>query len=79
MVSEDEYTGKNIRLPSTKEAPNLDLQVLNYHRPMLGTFHSKFMIVDRKIGVVSSNNIQDNSNMEMVSFTMEDAQQRGVS
>ncbi|THX14416.1 hypothetical protein D6D17_03261 [Aureobasidium pullulans] len=65
-VSEEEYTGKNIRLPSTKEAPNLDMQVLNYHRPMLGTFHSKFMVVDRKIGIVSSNNIQDNSNMEMM-------------
>jgi hypothetical protein len=34
---------------------------------MLGTFHSKFMVVDRKIGIISSNNIQDNSNMEMVS------------
>ncbi|KAI5195060.1 hypothetical protein E4T38_09252 [Aureobasidium subglaciale] len=65
-VLEPEYTGKNIRLPSTKEAPNLDMQVLNYHRPMLGTFHSKFMVVDRRVGVVSSNNIQDNSNMEMM-------------
>jgi hypothetical protein len=41
---------------------------------MLGTFHSKFMVVDRKIGIVSSNNIQDNSNMEMVRLTMTDAQ-----
>ncbi|KAG9700951.1 hypothetical protein KCU95_g700, partial [Aureobasidium melanogenum] len=65
-VSEKEYTGKNIRLPSVQEAPHLDMQVLNYHRPMLGTFHSKFMVVDRKIGIVSSNNIQDNSNMEMM-------------
>ena len=46
------------------------MQVLNYHRPMLGTFHSKFMVVDRKIGIVSSNNIQDNSNMEMVGSIM---------
>lgn len=71
-MSEKEYTGKNIRLPSVQEAPHLDMQVLNYHRPMLGTFHSKFMVVDRKIGIVSSNNIQDNSNMEMVSSIIAD-------
>jgi hypothetical protein len=35
------------------------------------------MIVDRKIGIVSSNNIQDNSNMEMVSSVMADAQEQG--
>lgn len=66
IVSESEYTGKNVRLPSTEEAPHLDMQVCNYHRPLLGTFHSKFMVVDRKIGIVSSNNIQDNDNVEMM-------------
>ncbi|KAL2351937.1 hypothetical protein BJ546DRAFT_989692 [Cryomyces antarcticus] len=65
-VGEQEYTGKAIRLPSTQEAPHLDMEVLNYHRPMLGTFHSKFMVVDRKIAVISSNNIQDNDNLEMM-------------
>lgn len=65
-VSESEYIGPNVRLPSKEEAPHLDLQVVNYHRPMLGTFHSKFMVVDRKIGIVSSNNIQDNDNVEMM-------------
>ncbi|GAB7352846.1 hypothetical protein MBLNU459_g3455t1 [Dothideomycetes sp. NU459] len=65
-VSEEEYTGKNIRLPSKQEAPHLDMEVVNYHRPIFGTFHSKFMVVDRKIGIVSSNNIQDNDNVEMM-------------
>jgi len=65
-VSESEYTGKNIRLPSPTDIPNIDLQVVNYHRPTFGTFHSKFMTVDRKYAVISSNNIQDNDNLEMM-------------
>ena len=65
-MTEEQYTGKNVRLPSKAEAPNLDLEVCNYHRPVFGTFHSKFMVVDRKIGIVSSNNIQDNDNVEMM-------------
>ena len=52
------YTGENVRLPGPEEIPNVDIEVVNYHRPPLGTFHSKFMVVDRKIAVVSSNNIQ---------------------
>ncbi|KAI9683660.1 MAG: hypothetical protein M1829_004965 [Trizodia sp. TS-e1964] len=66
IVSESEYTGKNVALPSPAEIPNIDLQVCNYHRPILGTFHAKFMLADRKIAIVSSNNIQDNSNLEMM-------------
>ena len=57
-VSEQIYTGENIRLPGPDEIPNIDIEVVNYHRPPLGTFHSKFMVVDRKFAVVSSNNIQ---------------------
>ncbi|CAI0654728.1 unnamed protein product [Colletotrichum noveboracense] len=66
IVPEKEYTGKAVGLPSKAEIPNIDLEVMNYHDPMLGTFHSKFMVVDRKIGVVQSNNIQDNDNLEMM-------------
>lgn len=33
---------------------------------MLGTFHSKYMIVDRKVALLNSNNIQDRPNMEMM-------------
>ena len=66
-VSEKMWTASAIQLPSVEEAPNLDMQVVNYHRPLLGTFHSKFMVVDRKFAIISSNNIQDNDNLEMMS------------
>ncbi|RAL61094.1 hypothetical protein DID88_010435 [Monilinia fructigena] len=66
LVPEKEYLGKAVSLPTAAEIPNLDLQVMNYHRPMLGTFHCKYMIVDRKFAVLQSNNIQDNDNMEMM-------------
>ncbi|KAL9942393.1 hypothetical protein D7B24_003408 [Verticillium nonalfalfae] len=64
-VGEKEFTDPQVALPRRADIPNIDLQVLNYHKPMLGTFHSKFMIVDRRIGLVQSNNIQDNANLEM--------------
>ncbi|KAJ7739658.1 iq calmodulin-binding motif protein [Mycena maculata] len=66
IVAEKEYTGKNVGMPAPEEIPNIDLQVMNYHRPMLGTFHCKYMIVDRKYAVLQSNNIQDNDNVEMM-------------
>lgn len=40
-VSVEEYTGKAIKLPHPSEVPHLDMQVQNFHRPALGTFHSK--------------------------------------
>ncbi|KAH8678575.1 hypothetical protein BGZ60DRAFT_468049 [Tricladium varicosporioides] len=66
IVSENEYLGKAVALPAKDEIPNLDLQVINYHRPLLGTFHCKYMLVDRKYAILQSNNIQDNDNMEMM-------------
>jgi hypothetical protein len=66
-VSIADYTGEKIQLPSPDEIPFIDLHVVNYHRPPLGTFHSKFMVVDRKYGIISSNNIQKNDNLEMMS------------
>ena len=60
-----EYTGEKVRLPHPDEVPGISLQVINFHRPAVGTFHSKFMVVDRKYGVLCSNNIQDNDNVEM--------------
>lgn len=42
------------------------MQVINYHRPIFGTFHAKFMIVDRRVALLQSNNIQDNDNLEMM-------------
>ncbi|KAL1608390.1 hypothetical protein SLS60_003331 [Paraconiothyrium brasiliense] len=66
IVTVEEYTSKVVQLPHPSEVPNIDMQVQNYHRPVLGTFHSKFMIVDRKIAIIQSNNIQDNDNLEMM-------------
>lgn len=65
-VPEKSYTGGKVRLPSSEEIPNIDMQVVNYHRPLLGTFHAKFMIVDRKVALLQSSNIQDNDNLEMM-------------
>jgi len=65
-VPEKEYTGKNVKLPAPSEIPNIDLQVINYHTPLVGTFHAKYMVVDRKIALLQSNNIQDNDNLEMM-------------
>ena len=61
VVAEKEYTGDAVKLPSKEEIPNCDLEVVNFHRPLLGTFHSKLMVVDRKFGVLGSNNIQENA------------------
>ncbi|KAI0872686.1 phospholipase D/nuclease [Hypoxylon argillaceum] len=66
IVSENDYVGNAIGLPPAKEIPGVDLQVMNYHQPVLGTFHAKYMIVDRRIGIIQSDNIQDNDNLEMM-------------
>lgn len=66
IVSQKEYTGDKVNIPPPEEIPNIDLQVMNYHHPLLGTFHAKYMIVDRKIAILQSNNIQDNENLEMM-------------
>ncbi|KAJ4485871.1 IQ calmodulin-binding motif protein [Lentinula aciculospora] len=59
------YTGPKVNLPSPEEIPNISMQVVNYHVPLVGTFHSKFMVVDRQVALLMSNNIQDNDNLEM--------------
>ncbi|KAF2140413.1 uncharacterized protein K452DRAFT_360026 [Aplosporella prunicola CBS 121167] len=66
QVNEKDRTLPGVALPSQEEIPNIDMEVVNYHRPVLGTFHAKFMIVDRRIGILCSNNIQDNDNLEMM-------------
>ncbi|KAI2618780.1 IQ calmodulin-binding motif protein [Hypoxylon sp. NC1633] len=66
VVPESEYTGAAVGLPAAREIPHVDLQVVNFHRPLLGTFHAKYMIVDRRVAVLQSNNIQDNDNLEMM-------------
>jgi phosphatidylserine/phosphatidylglycerophosphate/cardiolipin synthase-like enzyme len=66
IVPEKVYTGEKTAIPSSEEIPHLDLQVMNYHTPVLGTFHSKFSVIDRRVGLIQSSNIQDNDNMEML-------------
>lgn len=58
VVSEEEITSPKVGLPAKEEIPNIDLRVVNYHCAWVGTLHSKFMIVDRKIALLESNNIQ---------------------
>ncbi|KAL4913655.1 hypothetical protein BDW62DRAFT_220540 [Aspergillus aurantiobrunneus] len=65
-VDEKKYAAGKVHLPSSDEIPHLDLQVINYHRPIFGTFHAKFMVIDRRIALLQSSNIQDNDNLEMM-------------
>ncbi|KAI9867737.1 MAG: hypothetical protein M1813_008537 [Trichoglossum hirsutum] len=58
--------GGAVKLPAPEEIPNIDMQVTNYHRPLLGTFHSKYAIIDRKVALLMSCNIQETDNMEMM-------------
>ncbi|KAJ9118674.1 hypothetical protein QFC22_003894 [Naganishia vaughanmartiniae] len=55
-----------LKIPLPDEIPGIDLQVINFHRVLLGTFHAKFLIVDRKVALINSNNIQDRPNLEMM-------------
>ncbi|CAD6887945.1 unnamed protein product [Tilletia controversa] len=51
-------------LPTESEIPFLNVEILNYHRPLMGTFHAKLLIVDRQVALLNSNNIQDRPNLE---------------
>ncbi|VDC06870.1 unnamed protein product [Peniophora sp. CBMAI 1063] len=57
---------KAVNLPTEDELPGVALEVVNFHRPALGTFHAKYLIVDRKVACINSNNIQDRPNVEMM-------------
>lgn len=65
-VPEKKYTSSQVQFPPAAEIPNVDLQVINYHRPTFGTFHAKFMVVDRRVALLQSSNVQDNDNLEMM-------------
>ncbi|WVQ99684.1 hypothetical protein IAU59_006823 [Kwoniella sp. CBS 9459] len=53
-------------LPTEQDVPGLDMEVINFHRVLLGTFHAKFLIADRKVALINSNNIQDRPNLELM-------------
>lgn len=52
-------------LPAQEELGGIHFEVMNYHRPIMGTFHAKYMVIDRRFACISSNNIQDRVNLEM--------------
>lgn len=64
MVPPDKWDG--VGLPKLEELKGLKMEVVNYHRPPLGTFHAKYMVVDRRVACLNSNNIQDRPNVEMM-------------
>ncbi|UJR19523.1 hypothetical protein I4U23_022653 [Adineta vaga] len=64
ILPSSEWTHCNI--PSAEELPFITMEVNTYHRIILGAFHSKFLIVDRKIALLNSNNIYDRPNLEMM-------------
>ncbi|EQK98435.1 IQ calmodulin-binding motif protein [Ophiocordyceps sinensis CO18] len=66
LVQPAGYTSTSIQLPAPHHVPHIDLQVVSFHRLVLGTLHAKFCVVDRKMALVMSNNIEDNCNMEMM-------------
>lgn len=55
---------KSNGLPTEKDVPYLNIEILNYHRPLMGTFHAKLLLVDRRVALINSNNIQDRPNLE---------------
>ncbi|KDQ09583.1 hypothetical protein BOTBODRAFT_178962 [Botryobasidium botryosum FD-172 SS1] len=57
---------EQVGLPKPDEIQHISLEVVNYHRPLLGTFHAKYMVVDRKVACINSNNMQDRPNLEMM-------------
>ncbi|OZJ02257.1 hypothetical protein BZG36_05027, partial [Bifiguratus adelaidae] len=61
-IDPSEHT--SIDLPDVKDVPNLSIEIVDYHRPFLGTLHTKYIILDRKIAFLMSNNIQDRPNLE---------------
>ncbi|KAH0536671.1 hypothetical protein FGG08_006466 [Glutinoglossum americanum] len=66
IVPPSSYTTGAIKLPAPDEIPNIDMQVMNYHRPLLGIFHSKYVIIDRAIALLMSCNLWDTDNVEMM-------------
>ena len=58
LQPESVFSGDAIQLPTRAEVPWLDMEVVNFHRPFLGTFHPKFLVVDGRTALMQSNNIQ---------------------
>lgn len=57
------YTAENIGLPAPQDIPGVHLEVQNYHIPPVGSFHQKTIVIDRKVALLSSNNVQNRSDV----------------
>ncbi|KAI9763874.1 MAG: hypothetical protein M1840_009058 [Geoglossum simile] len=66
IVPPSSYATGAVQLPSPEDIPNIDMQVINFHRPLLGTFHSKYVVIDRRIALLTSCNIMEIDNIEMM-------------
>ncbi|KAG2101086.1 uncharacterized protein F5147DRAFT_709739 [Suillus discolor] len=66
IVDDAAMASDEVKLPKRSDMPGIDFELVNFHQPVFGTFHCKFMIVDRKVALLNSNNIQDRPNMEMM-------------
>ncbi|CAF1330989.1 unnamed protein product [Adineta steineri] len=53
-------------IPTAEELSNISMEVNTYHRIVVGAFHCKYLVVDRKIALLNSNNIYDRPNLEMM-------------
>jgi len=53
-----------LHFPEVDKVPNLNLEVMRFHQGILGAFHGKFMVVDRKIALSNSGNVRDTPNLE---------------
>lgn len=51
---------------------NANVKTKSVHVPLLGTMHAKFMLVDRRTAILSSNNVQDRPNVELAISMMGD-------
>ena len=66
LVKPEVYSSDSVGLPKPGDIPNLDFEVMSFHQGLLGTLHAKFLVVDRQVALVMSNNMEDNDNMEMM-------------
>jgi len=57
-------------LPSKDDVPNLDYQVITYHRGLLGVQHSKMILIDGQTAIMGSKNMDKEKAMEYM-FVME--------
>lgn len=44
IVPPSVYTSKSIKLPAPEEIPNVDMQVMNYHRPVCSAYIYHFIL-----------------------------------